>query len=237
MPRDTLTTEQIVRTAIELLDEQGLDGLNMRSLGARLGAAATAVYWHVKNKDNLILLAGDHVWDEVELPDPEAAGWRAAATAMATGLHAMLSRHPWLVQAFGSHLFHGPGKARHDDHSLAVYEAAGFTGAEADRAAATVFTFVLGNVLGASAALSLTRRLGRDGADAEALIQDTMARATEVAMDFPRLRTRLDTPPGTDYAAAPEQTFEFGLHALLDGLQARLADLPEPGATSSPHLV
>ncbi|MFF3442372.1 TetR/AcrR family transcriptional regulator C-terminal domain-containing protein [Streptosporangium sp. NPDC002721] len=225
MPRDTLTAEQIVRTAIALLDEQGLDGLNMRSLGGRLGAAATAVYWHVKNKDNLIQLAGDHVWNEIELPDPDAIGWRAAATAMATGLHAMFTRHPWLVQAFGSHLFHGPGKARHDDHSLAVYEAAGFTGAQADRAAATVFTFVLGNVLGASAAISLTRRLGRDGADAQAVIQDTMTRATEVAMDFPRLRARLEAPAATDYAAAPDQTFEFGLEALLDGLGNRLASL------------
>src|ERR1044072_4211122 len=103
MPRDTLTTEQIVRTAIALLDEEGLDGLNMRSLGVRLGAAATAVYWHVKNKDNLIQLAGDHVWDEIELPDPGAIGWRAAATAMATGLHAMLSCHPRVVAAARAH--------------------------------------------------------------------------------------------------------------------------------------
>ncbi len=235
MPRDTLTREQIVRTAIELLDEEGLDGLNMRSLGGRLGTAATAVYWHVKNKDNLILLAGDRVWDEVELPDPEAVGWRAAATTMATGLHAMFSRHPWLVQAFGSHLFYGPGKARHDDHSLAVYEAAGFAGARADRAAATVFTFVMGNVLGASAAVSLTRRLSRDGADAEALIQDAMAKATEVAMDFPRLRARLETPTAADYAAAPDKTFEFGLQALLDGLEGLLAGAapgPPPGGAS-----
>ncbi|WP_189237543.1 TetR/AcrR family transcriptional regulator C-terminal domain-containing protein [Planomonospora parontospora] len=225
MPRDTLTKEQIVRTAIELLDDEGLDGLNMRSLGKRLGAAATAVYWHVKNKDDLILLAGDRVWDEIDLPDPDAAGWRAAATAMATGLHAMLSRHPWLVQAFGAHLFHGPGKARHDDRSLAVYEAAGFTGEQADCAAAAVFTFVLGDVLGASAMVSLTRRLSRDGADAEALIADTMVRAREVAMDFPRLRARLETPMAIDYAAAPGRTFEYGLQALLDGLEGRLAGL------------
>ena len=36
MPRDTLTTERIVRAAIGLLDDEGLDGLNMRSLGSRL---------------------------------------------------------------------------------------------------------------------------------------------------------------------------------------------------------
>ena len=43
MPRDTLTREQIVKAAIDLLDTEGLDGLNMRALGKRLGSAATAV--------------------------------------------------------------------------------------------------------------------------------------------------------------------------------------------------
>ncbi|MEU1900887.1 TetR/AcrR family transcriptional regulator C-terminal domain-containing protein [Nocardiopsis dassonvillei] len=226
MPRDTLTKEQIVRTAIELLDEEGLEGLNMRRLGKRLGAAATTVYWHVKNKEDLVLLVGDRVWEEIELPDPASTGWREAATSMATGLNAMFTRHPWLVQAFGFYLFYGPGKARYDDHSLAVYEAGGFVGARADRAVAAVFTFVLGNALSTSAEVSLTRRLSGDGQNAQERFQDTMARAAEVAERFPRLRTRLQDTAATDYAAAPDQTFASGLQALLDGLHAQLV---EPG--------
>ncbi len=222
MPRETLTKDQIVRTAIDLLDEEGLDGLNMRALGKRLGAAATAVYWHVKNKDDLLLLAGDHVWHEIALPDLDAVDWQTAAVAMAADLHAMLGRHPWLVQAFGSHLFYGPGKARYDDHNLAVYEAAGFVGGAADRAAAAVFTFVLGNALGVSASASLTRRLDRDG-DARERVEEAMAKAGEIAMGFPRLRERLVTP-AAEYNAAPEQTFDYGLNALLDGMRADLAN-------------
>ena len=221
MPRDTLTREQIVRAAIELLDAEGLEGLNMRALGNRLGSAATAVYWHVGSKDNLIALAGDQVWNEIALPDLTATDWRTAATQMATDLYAMLTRHPWLVQAFGSFLLYGPGKARHDDHSLAIYEAAGFTGARADQAAATVFTFVLGNALGPAAAASLTSKLGRDGGNAEELLRDGMAKAREIATQFPRLRARLDTA-AADYGAAPEHSFEFGLQAILDGLEAQL---------------
>jgi AcrR family transcriptional regulator len=224
MPRDTLTREQIVRTAIELLDAEGLEGLNMRSLGMRLGSAATAVYWHVKSKDDLVMLAGDAVWHEIELPDLGAVDWRTAATTMATDLHAMLTRHTWLVLAFGSHLFYGAGKARYDDHHLAVYEMAGFVGAEADWATATVFIFVLGNALGESASVSLRRRLSRDGGNAEELIRDTIAKASEIAMRFPRLRARLEGGvSGVDYAAAPDKTFEVGLQAILDGLEARLA--------------
>jgi AcrR family transcriptional regulator len=228
MSRDTLTREQIVKAAVDLLDSEGLEGLNMRALGKRLGSAATAVYWHVGSKGNLIALAGDHVWNEVALPDLTAIDWRTAAAYMATDLHAMLTRHPWLVQAFGSFVVFGPGKARQDDHNLAIYEAAGFTSAQADQAAATVFTFVLGNALGPAAAASLTRKLGRDGGNAEELIRDSMAKAREIATQFPRLGARLETR-AADYAAAPENTFEFGLQAILDGLEAQLT-APRPPA-------
>lgn len=247
MTRDTLTREQIVKAAIDLLDTEGLEGLNMRSLGNRLGSAATAVYWHVGSKGHLIALAGDQVWNEITLPDLAAIDWRTAATHMATDLHATLTRHPWLVQAFGSFPVFGPGKARHDDHTLAIYEAAGFTGARADQAAATVFTFVLGNALGPAAAASLARKLSRDGGNAEELMRDSMAQAREIATQFPRLRARLGTAAAADYGAAPDNSFEFGLRAILDGLEAQLiagstpadqnARTPlhhdqEPGATS-----
>jgi AcrR family transcriptional regulator len=222
MPRDTLTREQIVNAAMGLLDAEGLEGLNMRALGRRLGSAATAAYWHVGSKDNLIALAADQAWHEIALPDLLAAGWRAAAIAMATGLHAMLTRHPWLVQAFGSLLLYGTGKARYDDHSLAIYEEAGFTSAQAGRAVATVFTYVLGNALGLAATASLSRKLSREGGDAEELIRDHAARASEIARQFPRLRARLETAVAADYGAAPEGSFEFGLQAILGGLEAQL---------------
>jgi AcrR family transcriptional regulator len=237
MPRDTLTADHIVRTAIELLDDEGLDGLNMRSLGKRLGCAATAIYWHIKTKDELVRLAADAIWDEVELPDLNATDWRTTATTMATSMHAMLTRHPWLGQAFGSHLLYGPSKARHDDHSLAVFEKAGFAGTDADRAAATMFIFVLGSTLGSAAEVSLNRRLSKNAGDAEQLLAETMARTTEIVMRFPRLRERLQTT-GADYAATPESSFEFGLQAILDGFAIRLAaDHPQPPGTSliQPH--
>ena len=230
MPRDTLTREKIVGAAIDLLDSDGLEGFNIRALGGRLGSAATAIYWHVGSKDNLIALAADQAWNEIELPDPAVIGWRSAAIEMATGLHAMLTRHPWLMQAFGSFLVFGPGKARHDDHILAVYEAAGFSGAQADQAAAAVFTFVLGNALGAAAEASLIRKLSRGGGNAQELLSEHLAQAVAIAAQFPRLAARVAADAGlgeaatvaTEYGAAPEGSFEFGLRAILDGLEAQL---------------
>lgn len=221
MPRSTLTPDQIVRAAIALLDEEGLDGLNMRALGKRLDAAATAVYWHIKTKDELVRLAADAVWSEVDLPDPGHSGWRGAAAATARSLHATLIRHPWLSQAFGGYLLYGPGKSRHDDHTLAVYESAGFASADADRAAATMLVYVLGSALAPAAQVALNRRLAAGGPDAARSLDEAMAGAVEIARGFPRLRERVDLP-AADYAATPEDSFEFGLKAILDGFEAEL---------------
>ena len=230
MARETLSRDQIVTAALELLDAEGLEGMNMRALGKHLGSAATAVYWHVGSRESLIALAADRAWAEVELPDPAAVGWRTAAHQMATSEYAMLTRHPWLVQAFGSYQLYGPGKARHDDHSIAVYEAAGFTGAKANQATSAVFTYVLGNALGLAATASFTRKLGRGGGDIQALLQASRAEVLEVAAQFPLLRARLELP-SAGYGAAPEGSFAFGLEAVLDGLEARLTSPAESDAS------
>src|SRR5215469_18305137 len=131
----------------------------------------------------------------------------------------MLTRHPWLVHAFGAYIVFGPGKTRR--LRSRDFEAAGFTEAQADQAATSVFTFVLGNALGLAAADSFTKKLSRDGGNAEELMRESMAKAAEAAGQYLRLRARLETP-SAEYAGAPAETFEFGLAALLDGLEARL---------------
>ena len=95
--------------------------------------------------------------------------------------------------------------------------------------ASAVFTYVLGNALGAAAAVALRRKLGRDGGSAEDLLDEGMAKAREIAMQFPRLRTQLLTP-AADYAASADNSFEFGLQAILDGLEICLKGTASPKA-------
>ena len=44
----------VVRAALELLNEAGLDGLTTRRLADALGVQGPALYWHFKNKQELI---------------------------------------------------------------------------------------------------------------------------------------------------------------------------------------
>ncbi len=69
-----LSREQIVRATVELLDAEGMEALSMRKLGAKLGAGATSLYWHVANKNELLELAMDEVFGAVRIPASES--WR-----------------------------------------------------------------------------------------------------------------------------------------------------------------
>ncbi|MEU8246924.1 TetR/AcrR family transcriptional regulator C-terminal domain-containing protein [Nonomuraea sp. NPDC048916] len=214
-----LTREQIVRAAVAVLDAEGVNGLNMRRLGAHLGSAASAMYHHVESKNKLVVLAADHVFGEIALPDPAGAGWREAAASLARGAYAMVVRHFWLIPAMSTHLIYGPNKARFDEQCLMVYESAGFTESAADQAAATVLMFVIGAAQGEAAQAAWLARLRRSGADAEQELREITAEIVEIAQDFPRLRVRL----GSITASPPEDPFEFGLHTLLTGLESRAA--------------
>ena len=49
-----LDREHVVRVALRLLDEAGLDGLTLRRLAAELDVKAPALYWHFANKQDLL---------------------------------------------------------------------------------------------------------------------------------------------------------------------------------------
>ncbi len=49
-----LQREAVVRAALALLSEVGLDGLTVRRLAERLGVQNPALYWHFKNKQDLL---------------------------------------------------------------------------------------------------------------------------------------------------------------------------------------
>lgn len=220
MVRETLTRKQIVAAAIELLDAEGIDGLSMRKLGHRIGSAATSMYWHVGSKENLVVLAGDHVWNEVDLPDIEKLGWRDSTATLARNTYAMLTRHHWLAPAVSTHFVYGPGMARYQDHNYAVYEAAGFRGSDLDHAFDAVFNFVLGAAVSKSYETAMRTRLDRDD-DGEVALVDILSRAEQTASAFPRLAARIADHHDVEPATAERDAFEYGLDTILSGLDVR----------------
>ena len=60
------------------MDEEGLDGVTLRRLAARLGVQAPTLYWHIGNKAELVNELGEAILSPglAELPDPAGIPWR-----------------------------------------------------------------------------------------------------------------------------------------------------------------
>ncbi len=73
-PRVPLTRERVLRAAIALADEQGIDALSMRKLGQAVGVEAMSLYNHAASKDEILDGILDLVLDEIESSRPVPPG-------------------------------------------------------------------------------------------------------------------------------------------------------------------
>src|SRR5918997_4410324 len=91
--RRPLTRARVLRTAIALADQGGIEGLSMRKLGQELGVEAMSLYNHVASKNDLLGSITDLVLSEIELPAD--GDWKTALRRSAVSAHEVLRRHPW----------------------------------------------------------------------------------------------------------------------------------------------
>jgi len=60
-----ISREVILAEAILVLNEKGLHSLTMRELASRLNIKAASLYWHIKNKDELLQLISDSICQKI----------------------------------------------------------------------------------------------------------------------------------------------------------------------------
>jgi TetR/AcrR family tetracycline transcriptional repressor len=139
--RQPLDQAQVVRAALALLDEVGLDDLTMRRLAERLGVKAASLYRHVRNKDELLALLGDEISSEI--PFARAAGsWRSQLTEMAWNVRRGLLAHRDAARVLANTPPVGPRRLKHIEAVLQAVRAAGLKDRDAARAAYHLNNFV-----------------------------------------------------------------------------------------------
>ena len=211
--RVPLTRERVLRAAVLLADENGLESLTMRELGLRLGVEAMSLYNHVANKDDLLDGMVDLVVSEIELPT-ETVDWREAMRRRAISAQSVFSGHPWASGLIDSRESSGPARLRYFDWVVGTLRRAGFTLEMTVRAFSLLDSYIYG-----FGRQQLNTSAGRD------LEPEEMAEAFLRAIpadEYPYLREMVvehAMKSGYDESA----DFDFGLSLILDGLQ-RLLD-------------
>ncbi len=102
-PRDRnrakgLTPDLVARTALELIDAEGVGSATMRAIASRLGVEAMSLYKHVSTRDELLDLVVELIVAELD-EDPEVrrdatGGWRDYLSRLARGVRRYALAHP-----------------------------------------------------------------------------------------------------------------------------------------------
>jgi len=125
-PRIPLSRDRILRAALDLADEGGIELLTMRKLGQALGYEAMSLYNHVASKDDLIAGILDLVLDETE-PPPSGEAWDVGIRRSAVSVYEALRRHPWACSLLMSPDHVRPARLRTMDALLGALGGAGFS--------------------------------------------------------------------------------------------------------------
>jgi len=91
----SLSRERVVAAAVELLDTAGEGGLTFRALAAHLKTGAGAIYWHVSDKNDLLVAATDAVLTPAMATPAADDTPEAALRAIALGVFDAIDAHPW----------------------------------------------------------------------------------------------------------------------------------------------
>ena len=208
MSRTPLSRERVLRAAVELADEGGIESLTMRRLGQELGVEAMSLYKHVSNKDAVLDGIVDLVLGDIDVP-PSGTPWREAMRARAVSAHQVLLAHPWAALQIMSRFNIGPGMTRYLDATLGRLLEGGFTVEGALDAWHTLDSHIYGFTL---------QELGLPFAADEASQVSADVIGTLDAEQFPHVVQVISHV----MRSGRVEDFAFGLDLILDGLQRTL---------------
>jgi AcrR family transcriptional regulator len=216
-PRVPLSRERVLRAAVKLADDGGVESLTMRRLADALGAEAMSLYYHVANKEEVLdgivdVIAREinDVVGDVDVP-AKGADWKKAVRERILSAREVFLRHPWAPRVFESRTTTSPAVLQYYDALVGLMRDGGFSYDLAHHAL---------HALG-SRALGFTQELfdpGGGTGDAA-----TTPSLEHMAERLPHLVAMLmevahDDPDSTLGWCDDQTEFEFGLDLLLEGL-------------------
>ena len=212
--RIPLTRERVLRAAIELADDAGIEAVSMRKIGQHLGVEAMSLYNHVKNKDEILDGMVELIVDEIDLSAGDEDDWKAAVRNRILSARRTMLKHRWAPTVMETRTEIGMGIMVYFNGLIGLLRRGGLSYDLVHHALHTL----------GSRSLGFTQELFEpdDEAAASADIGQMM---TQMADQFPFVVEMLgeishDDGPEQTMGWCDDQTeFIFALDLILDGLE------------------
>jgi len=210
-PRLPLSRERILRTAVALADEGGVESLSMRKIALELGVVPMALYKHVANKDELLDGLVDVVIREIDPPLPDAE-WKSTIRDRVLSARRALLRHPWASQVIESRTDPTPAVIEYMDSMIGIFRGGGFSIDVTHHAMHAMGSRLLG----------FSQELFEDSADDDPEAQAMMLQW--MADRYPNITEVVEAISHDDASVVgsgcdDQFEFEFALDLMLDGLE------------------
>lgn len=210
-----LTQKEILQAALKLLDEVGFDGITMRALAAKLGIKAASLYWHVRNKQELLVLLADEICAPIREPDISLS-WQAQLEFLGNEYRntLLLHRDAARVLASSNSMPLGSHRLRLTEIILTTLLNVGFDKQDAVYAGFLLNEYVTMFVLGETQYEKMDA-----GENSEETPMDFQGWVNSLPQnEYPGIRRLADHLQKPD----PDERFRFGMEILKNGLASYL---------------
>jgi TetR/AcrR family transcriptional regulator, tetracycline repressor protein len=205
-PRSSLTSADVARAALAVVERDGLDSLSMRRLADGLGVQAASLYWHVQSKDHLLDLMAGELLSMLELPAPAPSeSWRDGLRDLSAAYYRFLLGHRDAGRIVAGRFVLVGHLARHLEAFTSLLRCGGLADTDVAYGLYAIVVFIQGFVRQQQGPPA-----GGAGTGLISLPRDEFPVTAALAEPL----TRRD----------PESRFFFGLDLLIDGLARRAGD-------------
>jgi TetR/AcrR family tetracycline transcriptional repressor len=211
--RERLSRDTIVDGAIALADAEGLDAVTIRRLAQDHKVTPMALYWHFKDKGELLDGIAERLFADVRLPVPSRKPWPEQLRAILEALSDALRPHPAVAGLVSDRVLSSEAGLIVAERTLALLRHAGLSTEQAAQ---------VGGYLLNAVAMLVTTEPGREyGPDSEAR-DDAIRRKTASLSGLPLRRYPSIVSSANVLAAcpSPDAYFRLGLDMLIAGVTA-----------------
>jgi AcrR family transcriptional regulator len=124
--RAPLSRDVVLRAAVRVADNAGIETLSMRNLAQELGVVPMALYKHVANKEQLLDGMVDLIVSEIE-PPTGGPGWKDSVRQQVLSARRSLLRHRWACQVIESRTHATPVVLDYMNTVIGMFRAGGLS--------------------------------------------------------------------------------------------------------------
>lgn len=208
-----LDRERIIQAVLTLLREEGLGSISMRKIADSLGVKAASLYYHVKDKEQLMHLLAEQISSDVSFPD-ESLDWQEQLREWALHFRLVLHRYRDAISIMSATMAGSPQRLAHIEFLYRLFAQSGFSDPHIPWFASMVKNFIYSFVDEENRLMAIAAPV-----EPSDKIEETPATRMQLlsAEQYPHFVRLLPYTTAVNW----DEEFLFGLKVLVDGFEAQ----------------